>query len=595
MVDPRIYRAGLALVAIAVIVFGFSLQPAPAPATTPMTPPAYAGPRLHALAGARTAAGSEARFATYVEGQLSGAVNVGGATGFDVAESSAEVQTATGMRSVPVVTASRTGVQAGTIVVVADRDAPGEAGVSGTAVLIGLAHALAGESQNHSIVLVSIGAPVGSAGATALARSLARAGQSIDAVLVLGDLAAAHPSEPVVVPFSDSETVAPPALTLTVARYLRAQTGIAAGGANFGAQLAHLAIPLTLTEQGPFAGRGMPAVLVSLAGSRLTAPGEAVNDGRPAEAYGAILETVDALDGAAPPPAPSAYLVLSGKVVPLWAVRLLVLALILPAGLATIDAFARTRRRGHSITRWLVWALAGAVPFIVVLAILELAHVAGLLPAPPALVGAGTVKLTASGAAVIAVAAIGWIAAFVLLRPLCIRVALNHLGHSAKRPSTAAGDAAAVALSVVMCVTALVVWALNPFAAALLIPAVNLWLWLAQEEVRARRWLVAALVLGGALPALAVLGYDAHSFGLMSPGQFAWSATLLVAGGGIPAAAAIYWSVVLGCLTSAVILGVRASRSAATHARVEPVVTVRGPIGYAGPGSLGGTKSALRR
>ena len=258
MVDPRIYRAGLALVAIAVIVFGFSLQPAPAPATTPMTPPAYAGPRLHALAGARTAAGSEARFATYVEGQLSGAVNVGGATGFDVAESSAEVQTATGMRSVPVVTASRTGVQAGTIVVVADRDAPGEAGVSGTAVLIGLAHALAGESQNHSIVLVSIGAPVGSAGATALARSLARAGQSIDAVLVLGDLAAAHPSEPVVVPFSDSETVAPPALTLTVARYLRAQTGIAAGGANFGAQLAHLAIPLTLTEQGPFAGRGMP-------------------------------------------------------------------------------------------------------------------------------------------------------------------------------------------------------------------------------------------------------------------------------------------------------------------------------------------------
>jgi hypothetical protein len=381
MVDPRIYRAGLALVAIAVIVFGFSLQAEPAPATTALTAPAYAGPQLRALAGIRSRVGTDAAFAAYVKAQLSTAVNVGGASGFEVGESTAEAQTAAGVRSVPVVTASRTGVQPGTIVVVADRDTPGEAGVSGTAVLIGLAHALAGESQNHSILLVSIGAPVGSAGATALARSLAHTGQPIDAVLVLGDLAAAHPSEPVVVPFSGSETVAPPTLALTVARYLRAQTGITAGGVNFGAQLAHLAIPLTLTEQGPFAARGMPAVLVSLAGSRLTSPGEPVAAARPAEAYAAILQTVDALDGAAPQAAPSAYLVLSGKLVPLWAVRLLVLALILPAAVATVDALARARRRGHSITRWLIWTLAGAVPFLVVLAILGLAHVAGLLDA----------------------------------------------------------------------------------------------------------------------------------------------------------------------------------------------------------------------
>jgi hypothetical protein len=36
--------------------------------------------------------------------------------------------------------------------------------------------------------------------------------------------------------------------------------------------------------------------------------------------------------------------------------------------------------------------------------------------------------------------------------------------------------------------------------------------------------------------------------------------------------------------------------SALREPRAEPVpVTVRGPITYAGPGSLGGTKSALRR
>ena len=38
---------------------------------------------------------------------------------------------------------------------------------------------------------------------------------------------------------------------------------------------------------------------------------------------------------------------MSGKLVPLWAVRLLVLALILPVAATTLDAAARTRRRGH--------------------------------------------------------------------------------------------------------------------------------------------------------------------------------------------------------------------------------------------------------
>jgi len=140
-----------------------------------------------------------------------------------------------------------------------------------------------------------------------------------------------------------------------------------------------------------------------------------------------------------------------------------------------------------------------------------------------------------------------------------------------------------------------VVWVLDPFAALLLVPALHLWIWLAQPEVRARRAVVALFVLVAALPALALVGYYGHSFGLLEPVRLAWSATLLIAGGGLPLVAAAYWSVALGCLTSVVILGVRASRSAAALGRVEPVVTVRGPIGYAGPGSLGGTESALRR
>ena len=71
-----------------------------------------------------------------------------------------------------------------------------------------------------------------------------------------------------------------------------------------------------------------------------------------------------------------------------------------------------------------------------------------------------------------------------------------------------------------------------------------------------------------------------------------WHGTLLIAGGQIGLFAAAAWSVVLGCLVSVVGLAVRIQR----QPRPEDVpVTVRGPVSYAGPGSLGGTESALRR
>jgi hypothetical protein len=48
----------------------------------------------------------------------------------------------------------------------------------------------------------------------------------------------------------------------------------------------------------------------------------------------------------------------------------------------------------------------------------------------------------------------------------------------------------------------------------------------------------------------------------------------------------------LGCVASVAVLAVQAAR----QDRPQPAqVTVRGPVTYAGPGSLGGTKSALRR
>jgi hypothetical protein len=67
---------------------------------------------------------------------------------------------------------------------------------------------------------------------------------------------------------------------------------------------------------------------------------------------------------------------------------------------------------------------------------------------------------------------------------------------------------------------------------------------------------------------------------------------LLLAGGGAGVVTALEWSVVLGCTFSVVAIAVQAAREPRPE---EAPVTIRGPVTYAGPGSLGGTESALRR
>ena len=65
---------------------------------------------------------------------------------------------------------------------------------------------------------------------------------------------------------------------------------------------------------------------------------------------------------------------------------------------------------------------------------------------------------------------------------------------------------------------------------------------------------------------------------------------LLVAGGGVGVAGVLLWSLLGGCLLGVLAILRRRPRPDAA----EPALT-RGPARYAGPGSLGGTKSALRR
>jgi hypothetical protein len=219
------------------------------------------------------------------------------------------------------------------------------------------------------------------------------------------------------------------------------------------------------------------------------------------------------------------------------------------------------------------------------------ARATGALSAtPPGALGASGVPMTGGDTAVLASVGAVIVVGFLWVRPLLVRVLSRPLRGGA-RPESPPADGAGVALSVVMCALALAMWIVNPFSAAMLAVALHAWIWLAQPELRARRPLVLALPLIGIIPALAVFLYYIGAYGL-SPLEFIWSVTLMVAGGQL-IGMGIYWCLALGCFASAVVIALRAARAGTGAA--EPAVTSRGPVSYAGPGSLGGTESALRR
>jgi hypothetical protein len=592
MLDPRIYRTGLMVVVLAVFVLAFSLENQPGPLSTTLAPQAYNTGYVSSLMTRLAStypirdpgsAGDDA-LGTYVGQQLS-------SDGLSVSTSTFRGRTVDGTRTLETVTGTLAGISPGSIVVVSHRDALGSqatAALSGTAAMLGLAQVLSGETHHHSIVLESISGSDGSAGAEQLARSLPG---PIDAVIVLGDLAGTHIRYPIVVPWSDGQAVAPPVLRNTLAAAVSTQAGMRSGGTSLASELSHLAFPLAVSEQGPFGSRGDPAVLLSLSSERAPAADEPISQPNLAALGTSVLQTVNALDAGPPVPAPSAYLLFDGKVVPGWAMRLFVLALIIPVLVATIDGIARARRRGHEITRWVVWVLAAAVPFLLAVLVVLGARIVGLLDiAPPGAVRAGAVPIGGSGTTVLIAVLVVIVLGLVALRPLVIGLVGGEprKGHRSGEASNA-GAGAAVLL--VMCVVTVLIWLQNPFAAALMVLALHLWMWVVDPDVLLPRPLLPAMLAIGLAPAALVVVYYALSLGL-SPVGLIWNGVLLIAGGQLGATVALEWSVILGCLVSVVVIALQARRQTRPE---ELPITVRGPIGYAGPGSLGGTQSALRR
>jgi hypothetical protein len=597
MLDPRIYRTGLTVVVLAILVLAFSLGDQQTALTSPLAPDAFNGQNV-AGTTARLAksypqrppgSAADQDLATQVAGALRGASK----GGFAVTTDTFTGQTADGARTLENVVAVRPGsVQAGSLLIVAHRDArgsPATAALSGTATLIELARDLAGETLRRTVVLASTSGAQGTAGAIRLAATVAG---PIDAVIVLGDLASRRIQQPIVVPWSTSPNVASPVLRNTLGAELRTQASIGPPGTSLFGQYLHLAFPLTLSEQAPFGDLGVPAVLVSLTGERGSPPAGALAGAAQLTAVGrGVLATISALDSGAAVPASSAYVLLDSKVVPGWALSIFVLALIVPVLLTTIDGVARARRRGHPLLRWIVLVLAAAFPFGLAGGVVLLARAAGALPVAPAgPVGPGVVPAPSGGWAVLVVAGLVAVAVTIVLRPVAIRFALSRA--RAREPGRETATEGAVAgLLAVACLVTILLWVANPYAALLVVPGLHLWLLALSPDLRLRLAIRLALLLVGLLPLAAVPVYYAMTLGY-SPLGMLWMVTLLIAGHGIGIAAVVEWSLFGGCVLTA--LGVLVTLARQPRPEQQPV-TVRGPVGYAGPGSLGGTESALRR
>jgi hypothetical protein len=259
--------------------------------------------------------------------------------------------------------------------------------------------------------------------------------------------------------------------------------------------------------------------------------------------------------------------------------------LLLPALLGAVDGLARVRRKREPVAIWLRWLAAAAAPFVAAALVTRLLGLAGVVPSL-----AGTVdpeSVVPDAGALVGVA-------LTLVLGFGLRGPVGRALGVPRRPRDGGPYpvGAAAAIGIVLARLAVAVWIANPYTALLLAPAVHLWLLAVVPEVRLPRLALVGLVLLGLVPLALVALYYSAQFGL-DPVELAWMTLLLVAGGTAGPLGVLVWSLVLACGIGAASVAVR-KRRRPQHDPEDGPVTIRGPVSYAGPGSLGGTESALR-
>ena len=273
------------------------------------------------------------------------------------------------------------------------------------------------------------------------------------------------------------------------------------------------------------------------------------------------------------------------NVLPDWAVRLLVGTLLLPAFLTALDGFFRVRRRQLAGRPWLVWLGASALPVLLAWLWVRALGLTGALEPPEAPV-LPLPPLERGGA--VALGSIALRARARLVRhPAAAARARRRArepGRGRPRPPPRAPCCACSPRSCgprtrtpPRCCCPPPTCGCSPSA-----PQTRLGALVGRGGDRGRA------------PAARASRrcYYVRALGL-DPLELAWMTLLGAASGQLSIAVAAVAAALLACL-AALIAVMRARRRVAANAEPEPLRT-RGPATYAGPGSLGGTESALRR
>ncbi|MEX2210866.1 MAG: M28 family peptidase [Gaiellaceae bacterium] len=528
-VNARMYRGTWLLVGLPLLVGAFSIsRPDPLPA--PSVPPTFDGEAALALAEDLAK-----KYPSRAPGSP-GAIGAGrwltekfALYGFRTRRQASEADIP-GQGRVPLVNllavAPGPSPEAPVIVVMAHRDDTGVGqgandNASGTAALIELArpYARAGTgpggavSPAHTLVFLSTdGGAFGGLGAEAFAAHPAYRDRIV-AVINLDSIAGA--ARPRVELAGDQPRSPPAELVQTAAERILGVTGAEPGRPRALWQLVDLAFPFSLYEQAPFVARGIPAVTLTTTGERPPAAFEDSTESLVAERLDEVGRSAQSLlssldEGLELSAGSAPYLYFGPRVVRGWAVELVLIAMLVPFLSATVDLFARLRRRRIRLAPALRSLRSRLAFWLFVGALFALFEFFGAWPdGTPRPLGPETEP--AREWPVVAAGALAGLAVLVWLVP---RERLMP-----KRPPRAEDELAGyTAALLALAVLALVVVAVNPFALVFLLPSLHLWLWL--PHVRERQaWLRFVLLAGGlAGPALLVGSFAARlELGLDAP------------------------------------------------------------------------------